>query len=67
MEKWKSLKKQRPERTAALNKLGLSPDYFHVLNVGLFMVNKNQKYLFTLAEQLKDRKIKFHFIGNTCF
>lgn len=60
-------KKQRPERTAALNKLGLSPDYFHVLNVGLFMVNKNQKYLFTLAEKLKDRKIKFHFIGNTCF
>lgn len=60
-------KKKRPERSEALKKLGLSSDYFHVLNVGLFMVNKNQKYLFDLAEKLKHKKIKFHFVGNTCF
>ena len=60
-------KKKRPKRSEALKKLGLSSDYFHVLNVGLFMANKNQKFLFDLAEKLKHKKIKFHFIGNTCF
>jgi len=60
-------KKMRPERSGALEKLGLSPDCFHVLNVGLFMVNKNQKYIFDLAEKLQHKNIQFHFVGNTCF
>jgi len=59
--------KKRPDRLDALKKVNLSPDYFHVLNVGLFMKNKNQKYLFDLAEKLQHKKIMFHFIGNTCF
>lgn len=59
--------KVRPKRSETLNKLGLDPDYFHVLNVGLFTENKNQKYLFDLAEHLQHKKIMFHFIGNTCW
>lgn len=45
-------------------KLELSSDWKHVVNVGLFTVRKNQKYLFEIAEYLKNYKIKFHFIGN---
>jgi FkbM family methyltransferase len=59
--------KLRPERSEILKKLNLNPDYFHVLNVGLFTEGKNQKYLFDLARKLSDKKIIFHFIGNTCW
>ena len=45
-------------------KLGLESDWKHVVNVGLFTPRKNQKYLFEIAERLKDYKIKFHFLGN---
>lgn len=45
-------------------KLGFNPDWKHVVNVGLFTPRKNQKYLFEIAEYLKDYKIKFHFLGN---
>ena len=45
-------------------KLELSSDWKHVVNVGLFTARKNQKYLFEIAEYLKNYKIKFHFIGN---
>jgi len=59
--------KIRPERSKTLAKLNLDPSYFHVLNVGLFTENKNQKYLFDLAEKLQHKKIIFHFVGNTCW
>ena len=59
--------KLRPIRSETLKKLGLAEDYFHVLNVGLFTKDKNQKYLFDLAEKLQDKKIMFHFVGNTCY
>lgn len=59
--------KLRPNRSETLKKLGLSEDYFHVLNVGLFTKDKNQKYLFDLAEKLQDKKVMFHFVGNTCY
>ena len=45
-------------------KLDLNFDWKHVVNVGLFTARKNQKYLFEIAEYLKNYKIKFHFIGN---
>jgi glycosyltransferase involved in cell wall biosynthesis len=45
-------------------KLGFDDEWKHVINVGLFTPRKNQKYLFEIAEKLKDYKIKFHFIGN---
>lgn len=48
----------------AIKKLGLNPDYFHVLNVGLFNRDKNQGYVYDIAEKLKDYKIHFHFVGN---
>ncbi len=60
-------KKIRPNREQTLIKLGLDPTKFHVLNVGLFNDNKNQKYIFDIAEQTKDLPIQYHFIGNTCF
>lgn len=52
------------DRQSALNKLGLDPQYKHVINVGLFTPGKNQGYLFKIAKELEDKKIKFHFIGN---
>ena len=57
-------KKERPNRKAALEKLGLDPSYKHVLNVGLFTSRKNQAEIFHIAKELADHKIKFHFIGN---
>lgn len=59
--------KERPNRENVLQSLGLDPDFLHVLNVGIFNGNKNQKYIFDLAEKLKYYKIQFHFIGNSCF
>ena len=58
-------KKERPNRRETLKSLGLNPNKTHVLNVGLFHKNKNQKFIFDLAKKLPD--IQFHFIGNTCF
>jgi glycosyltransferase involved in cell wall biosynthesis len=53
-----------PNREEARKKLGFEDDWKHVINVGLFTPRKNQKYLFEIAEKLKEYKIKFHFIGN---
>lgn len=58
---------QRPNREDTLRSLNLDPEFLHVLNVGIFNKNKNQKYIFDLAENLKSYKIQFHFIGNFCF
>jgi len=52
------------EKEEALSKLNLNPEYKHILNVGLFNSNKNQKYAFEIANELKNEKIKFHFVGN---
>lgn len=59
--------KERPNREDTLKSLGLDPSYLHILNVAIFNQNKNQKYIFDLAEKLKFYKVKFHFIGNSCF
>ena len=45
-------------------KLGFESGWKHVVNVGLFTPRKNQKYVFEIAEKLKDYKIKFHMVGN---
>jgi autotransporter strand-loop-strand O-heptosyltransferase len=60
-------KKERPNRRETLKSLGLDPNTVHILNVGLFHENKNQKYIFELAKKLQNKNIEFHFIGNTCF
>ena len=60
-------KRVRPDRVEALKRLNLREDCFHVLNVGLFTKDKNQKYIFDLAEKLQHKNIQFHFVGNTCF
>lgn len=60
-------KKERPDRGKTLYELGLNPKYLHILHVGLFNENKNQKYIYDLAEKFKNNQIMFHFIGNDCF
>jgi len=57
----------RPNRDDTLKELGLDPSYYHVLQVGLFHQNKNQKFTFDLAKNLLKKKIIFHFIGNLCY
>jgi len=47
-----------------MKKLGLDPNFKHVLNVGLFTRRKNQGYAFEIARKLEHLPIKFHFIGN---
>lgn len=59
--------KERPDRTTTLESLGLDPSYFHVLHVGLFNTNKNQRYIFDIAHMMRNDKVMFHFIGNQCF
>ena len=54
--------KERPNRTEALTKLGLDPEYKHVLHVGLFTPRKNQKEFFEYARSLPE--YVFHSVGN---
>ena len=61
------IKKSRPNRESTLMELGLDPSKYHVLHVGLLHSNKNQKYIFELAEQTTSLQVQYHFIGNHCF
>lgn len=56
--------KKIPNKYESQSKLGLDPEYKHVVNIGLFTPGKNQGYAFKIARLLEDYKIKFHFIGN---
>jgi hypothetical protein len=56
--------KERPNRDEALIKLGLDPEYKHVLHVGLFTPRKNQKEFFEYAKEFLGQKVQFHSIGN---
>ena len=60
-------RKERPNREKTLIDLGLDPNKFHVLNVGLFHENKNQKFIYDIAQQITDKNVQFHFIGNDCY
>ena len=60
-------KKTRPDREKTLKSLGLDPDKMHVLQVGLFSVNKNQKFTFEVANQFLNSNVQFHFVGNECY
>tara|TARA_R110001592_G_scaffold68172_2_gene208876 strand:+ start:2551 stop:4653 length:2103 start_codon:yes stop_codon:yes gene_type:complete len=57
----------RPNREDTLKNLNLDPSKYHILNVGLINSNKNQKYIFDLAEKTQNLPIEYHFIGNHCF
>ncbi len=59
--------KERPDRAETLKGLGLDPDKLHILNVGLFHDNKNQKLIYDIAEKSLEEDIQFHFIGNDCY
>ena len=56
--------KERPNRSAALTKLGLDPSKKHVLHVGLFTPRKNQAEFFEYAKQFENQSVIFHSIGN---
>jgi len=56
--------KERPDRSAALEKLGLDPLKKHVLNVGLFTPGKNQGEMVKIACALWGESVQFHFVGN---
>jgi hypothetical protein len=53
---------ERPDRTEALQKLGLDPDKKHILHIGLFTPRKNQAEFFTYAKALP--QYEFHCVGN---
>ena len=55
--------KNRPDRDQSLIKLGLDPNYKHVLHIGLFTPRKNQKEFFEYAKKFVGQKIQFHSIG----
>jgi len=57
-------KPSKEKKADAMKKLGLDPNYKHVINVGLFTPRKNQAYAFEIARKLSTEKIQFHFIGN---
>lgn len=54
--------KERPDRTTALQSLGLDPNKKHVLHVGLFTPRKNQAEFFEYARSLPE--YQFHCVGN---
>ncbi len=60
-------KKERPDRSETLSELGLDPSKTHILNVGLFHENKNQKFIYDIAKGMLDKDVQFHFIGNDCY
>lgn len=51
-------------RNSNLIELGLDPNMKHVMNVGLFNVNKNQSEIFEYAKGMSDENVMFHFFGN---
>jgi autotransporter strand-loop-strand O-heptosyltransferase len=60
-------KKIRPDREKTLKSLCLDPDKMHILQVGLFCANKNQKFTFEVANQFINHNVQFHFVGNECY
>jgi glycosyltransferase involved in cell wall biosynthesis len=53
-----------PNKNKFREELNFDPNFKHVLNIGLFTSGKNQGELFEIAKSLKDKPIKFHFVGN---
>ncbi len=56
--------KERKNRIETLLSLGLDPNMFHILNVGLFSPRKNQAEIIEYARKMTDKHVQFHFIGN---
>ena len=56
--------KERLDRDSTLKFLGLDPSIFHILNIGLFTLRKNQAEIIEYAKQLLNYNVQFHFIGN---
>jgi len=54
-----------PLKEHHMNLLGLPPDFKHVVNIGLFNSDKNQKEVVEYAKKTEHLPIIYHFIGNT--
>jgi glycosyltransferase involved in cell wall biosynthesis len=54
-----------PLKEHHMNLLGLSPDFKHVVNIGLFTSGKNQKEVVEYAKKTEHLPIMYHFVGNT--
>jgi hypothetical protein len=53
---------ERPDRTEALQALGLDPNKKHILHIGLFTPRKNQAEFFEYTKALPE--YEFHCVGN---
>ena len=58
------VEKLEKNKGQAIRQLNFNPEYFHILNVGLFTNGKNQRYVFDIAKRMQEYKIHFHFVGN---
>jgi len=58
------IEKLEKNKSQSIKQLNFNPEYFHILNVGLFTSGKNQGYIFDIARKLQEYKIHFHFVGN---
>lgn len=58
------INKKQLDKKLFKQELGLDPNFYHVVVVGLFTPRKNQKYAFEIARKLINYRIQFHFIGN---
>lgn len=56
--------KEKRSRERCLQELGLDPNKFHILNVGLFTPRKNQLEIVEYAKHLINKNVQFHFVGN---
>ena len=56
--------KKHRNKVGKMDLLGLDTNVKNVVIVGLFTPRKNQKYVFELANKLKNYPIKFYFLGN---
>jgi len=59
------IKDRVKDREDFLKNLGLNPELFHVVNVGLWSSRKNQGEIVEYARKMTHLPIQFHFIGNT--
>jgi len=56
--------KKKEKNKESYKILGVDPNKKHVVQVGLFTPNKNQKYTLELAKLLENENYQFHFVGN---
>lgn len=59
------IKREFDKRDEYQKRLGLDPNKFNILQVGLFTPIKNQAETISIAKNLLNKNVHFYFIGNT--